>query len=95
MLGSYMRQVLTDELGALPIYRDVRGRGLRFSFEYQTEKPNEFGMELANRMLVKHNILINAKWHRICFTPGLIMTKEQADHVLMACIDEIKHIKGY
>ena len=89
-LGSYMRQVLTDELGALPIYRDVRGRGLRFSFEYQTEKPNEFGIELADRMLRKHNILINAKWHRVCFTPGLIMTKAQADQVLGACIGEIK-----
>lgn len=89
-LGSYMRQVLTDELGALPIYRDVRGRGLRFSFEYQTEKPNEFGIELSDRMLRKHNILINAKWHRVCFTPGLIMTKEQADQVLGACIGEIK-----
>lgn len=90
MLGSYMRQVLTDELGALPIYRDVRGRGLRFSFEYQAEKPNEFGMQLADRLLSKHNILINAKWHRVCFTPGLIMTKEEADQVLGACIGEIK-----
>lgn len=89
-LGSYMRQVLSNELGALPIYRDVRGRGLRFSFEYQTEKPNEFGMQLAERLLSKYNILINAKWHRVCFTPGLIMTREQADQVLGACIDEIK-----
>ena len=92
-LGSYMRQVLTDELGELPIYRDVRGRGLRFSLEYQAEKPNEFGMRLAERLLSKHNILINAKWHRVCFTPGLIMTKEEADQVLDACISEIKNME--
>jgi adenosylmethionine-8-amino-7-oxononanoate aminotransferase len=89
-LGNYMRQTLTEELGELPIYRDVRGRGLRFSFEYQTDKPNDFGLQLADRLLTKHNILINAKWHRVCFTPGLILTREQADEVLGACIDEIK-----
>ncbi len=91
-LGNYMRQVLTDELSALPIYRDVRGRGLRFSFEYQTEKPNEFGMQLAERLLRKYNILINAKWHRVCFTPALIMTSEEADQVLEACIGEINNM---
>lgn len=91
-LGNYMRQTLTGELGRLPIYRDVRGRGLRFSLEYQTDKPNEFGLELANRISSKYNILINAKWHRVCFTPGLIMTRQQADEVLGACIGEIKRM---
>lgn len=89
-MGGYMRKTLTDELGHLSLYRDVRGRGLRFSFEYQVEKPNEFGTELARRVLAKHNILINAKWHRVCFTPGLILTRQQADEVLSACIGEMK-----
>jgi adenosylmethionine-8-amino-7-oxononanoate aminotransferase len=89
-LGEYMRRTFTEELGDSPIYRDVRGRGLRFSFEYKTAKPNEFGSELAQRLLTKYGILINAKWHRICFTPGLILTKIQADEVLGACIGEIK-----
>lgn len=91
-MGRYMRKTLTDELGHLSLYRDVRGRGLRFSFEYQVEKPNEFGIELSRRVLAKHNILINAKWHRVCFTPGLILTRDQADEVLSACIGEIKDL---
>jgi adenosylmethionine-8-amino-7-oxononanoate aminotransferase len=91
-LGNYMRKTLTEELGGLPIYRDVRGRGLRFSFEYQTGNPNEFGSKLAAAVLEKHNILINAKWHRVCFTPGLLLSKAQADEVLDACIAEIKSL---
>ena len=93
-LGNYMRQTLKDELGGLSIYRDVRGRGLRFSFEYLVDNPNEFGMQFADRLLKKYNILINAKWHRVCFTPGLILTKMQADEVLVACIKEIKIMAG-
>ena len=94
-LGQHMRNTLTAELGNLPLYRDVRGRGLRFSFEYKVDKPNEFGTELANRVLAKYNILINAKWHRICFTPGLILTRQQADEILGACIGEIRDmVKG-
>lgn len=94
-LGEHMRNTLTSELGNLPLYRDVRGRGLRFSFEYKVDNPNEFGAELASRVLAKYNILINAKWHRICFTPGLILTRQQADEILGACIGEIKDmVKG-
>jgi len=89
-LGSYMRQTLKNELGGLPIFRDVRGRGLRFSLEYRVKNPNDFGSQLAERVLSKYNILINAKWHRVCFTPGLILTRHQADEVLGACIQEIK-----
>jgi adenosylmethionine-8-amino-7-oxononanoate aminotransferase len=89
-LGNFMRKTLIDELGSLAIFKDVRGRGLRFSFEYQTEQPNDFGNKLAARLLDKHSILINAKWHRVCFTPGLILTRQQAEEVLDACITEIR-----
>ena len=89
-LGNYMRDTLKQELGNLPVFRDVRGRGLRFSFEYQCENQNEFGMKLAQIMFEKHQILINAKWHRVCFTPGLILSKSEANEVLEKLIVEIK-----
>ena len=41
-------------------------------------------------MLEKHNILINAKWHRVCFTPAYIITKSQCDFVLDKLIKEFK-----
>jgi adenosylmethionine-8-amino-7-oxononanoate aminotransferase len=92
LLGAYMRQVLVDELGQLPGFRDVRGRGLRFSLEYRMANNNEFGTRLAARLLEKYNILINAKWHRVCFTPGLILSRAQADEVLAACVSEFKSL---
>jgi adenosylmethionine-8-amino-7-oxononanoate aminotransferase len=85
-LGDYMRKVLSDELGNHPFFRDIRGRGLRFSLEYQCENKNEFGSELSRIMFDKHSILISGKWHRICFTPSLTLTKEQADKVLLTFI---------
>lgn len=91
-LGAYMRKVIVDELGNHPFFRDVRGRGLRFSFEYQCENQNDFGLELSKIMFEKHSILINGKWHRICFTPSLIMSQEQANTVLDALIFEFKRL---
>jgi adenosylmethionine-8-amino-7-oxononanoate aminotransferase len=91
-LGAYMRKVLADELGSHPNFCDVRGRGLRFSLEYKTADNNEFGGRLAARVLEKYNILINAKWHRVCFTPGLILTREQADKILFACVTEFRKL---
>lgn len=76
-IGSYMRSVLVNELGKLSIFKDVRGRGLRFSLEYQGVDMNKFGPQLTAMILSKHNILINAKWHRICFTPSLLITKKK------------------
>ena len=35
-----MRSTIKDELGEHPYYRDVRGRGLRFSFEYNSPDNN-------------------------------------------------------
>jgi adenosylmethionine-8-amino-7-oxononanoate aminotransferase len=91
-LGKYMRDIITDQLGHSSIYRDVRGRGLRFSFEYKCENidNNEFGTILSNNMLEKHNIMINAKWHRVSFTPPLIITKEEADKTLECLFSEIR-----
>ncbi len=91
-LGKYMRKTLRDELGGYDFFYDVRGRGLRFAFEYKCDNQNEFGLKLQQNMLNKHNILIDAKWHRINFSPGLIINKDEANFVLEKIITEIKLI---
>lgn len=87
-----MRTILVDELKDLELFRDVRGRGLRFSFEYETKNNVEFAEKLSTVMLEKHNIMISAKWHRVCFTPPLILTKQEAESSLEKLIKEIKSI---
>tara|TARA_B100001971_G_C18264190_1_gene590188 strand:+ start:2935 stop:4230 length:1296 start_codon:yes stop_codon:yes gene_type:complete len=91
-LGEYMRNTLVGELSEHPFYYDVRGRGLRFSFEYQSKENNEFGKRLQLEMEEKHNILINAKWHRVCFTPSLTLDKRNADMILDKFISTYKKI---
>ena len=93
-VGEYMRGVLKKELGCLASFRDIRGRGMRFSLEYKLDKQHEFGDLLSKRMLDKHNVLINAKWHRICFTPSLLLTKQEVDFILECFIKEYKFCHG-
>lgn len=89
-LGEYMRSRLKNELGQHAFFRDVRGRGLRFSIEYSCHHQNKFGQALQTAMLEKHNILISGKWHRVSFTPALTILKTEADHVLDCFIEEFK-----
>ena len=56
--------------------------------EYDCKHKNEFGKELTQNMLTKHNILIDAKWHRVCITPGVIITKKETDLFLENLINE-------
>ena len=89
-IGNYFRNMLNQELGDHEFYRDVRGRGLRFSFEYQCEKKNEFGRKLSEILLQKHLILINGKWHRINFSPAFIINKKQVDQILEYFVREFR-----
>ena len=91
-IGSYMRKTIKDELKDHPFFFDVRGRGLRFTFEYKCRNKDEFSSKLADIMENEHNILISAKWHRICFTPAFIITQEQADLILDRYIYSFKKI---
>ena len=86
-LGEYMRRRIVNELGEHPFFCDVRGRGLLFSFEYDCDDKHAFGLSLAKAMEEKHAIMINAKWHRVSFTPSYILTMDQAEIVLDAFID--------
>ena len=93
-LGNYMRNTLREELEHHEYFRDIRGRGLRFSLEYDCENKNKFGKKLQDVLYSKHNILINAKWHRVCFTPALTITKDDLEHVLIKFIDTFKQVSS-
>jgi len=92
LLGNYMRKSLKEELGSHPFFYDVRGRGLRFTLEYQCEEKNKFGSKLQKDMEKRHNILIDAKWHRVSFSPALILSKETADFVLDSFISTFRSV---
>ena len=81
-IGQFMRNTIKDELGDHPYYRDVRGRGLRFSFEYNSPDNNLLSDLIFKEMLDKYNIYMSSKFHRVCFTPSLTITNELAEEIL-------------
>jgi adenosylmethionine-8-amino-7-oxononanoate aminotransferase len=88
--GKFMRGILIKELKNHPFFREVRGRGLRFSFEYDCKDRDNFNNKLYSNLLEKYNILTNIKYHRICFTPSLIISRKQAENSLDILISEFK-----
>lgn len=89
-IGKFMREILIKELKSHPFFRQVRGRGLRFSFEYDCKHRDDFNNILYSNLLEKYNILTSIKYHRICFTPPLIISRKQAEKSLDILISEFK-----
>ena len=88
--SNYIKDVLHSELNKHFMFKNIRGRGLRMSLEYDCNNKNRFGIELSKKMLAKHNILIDAKWHRICITPAAIINRSQTDLFLETLVNEFR-----
>ena len=93
-IGTYMRTNLKNELADLPTYRDLRGRGLRFSLEHKTNDNQKFSAELQQNLREEFNILIDSKWHRTCFTPALTISLKEADQILEGFISSFKRLSN-
>ena len=89
-MGEQMRRKIEDELGDHPFFREVRGRGLLFSLEYDWENKHTFGLSLEKTMLEKHNILIDSAWHRVSFKPPFVLTQRQAEDALDAFVETFR-----
>jgi adenosylmethionine-8-amino-7-oxononanoate aminotransferase len=88
--GRHIHDTLTAELGSHPWFRDSRGRGLLRSLEYDGPDKAAFGLALANRMNERHDIIINAKWHRASLTPPYIITRAETDRLLDCFVESFR-----
>jgi adenosylmethionine-8-amino-7-oxononanoate aminotransferase len=88
--GKFLRDYLNNELSNHQFFKNVRGRGLRNSLEYNCDDKNLFGNILKKRLIDKYKIIIDAKWHRICFSPALIITKSEISKNLEIISREFK-----
>ena len=77
----HLRKTIKEELKNHEFFKDVRGRGLRNSFEYRCENDNLFGKHLKAEMF-KKKILIDAKWHRVCFPLSLKISHKELNNIL-------------
>ena len=77
--GNYLRKTLFDELKNHEFFKNIRGRGLRNSLEYRCKDKHLFGVALTDIAKTKENLLISAKWHRVCLSPAINITKKDLD----------------
>lgn len=90
--GDYLRNTLYQELKNHEFFLNVRGRGLRNSLEYNCENKHLFGIALTDFAKNKLNLLISAKWHRVCFCHAININRKDLDAILenfLYCFREV------
>ena len=65
--GDYFRKTISQELKNYDFFKNIRGRGMRNSVEYNCDNNHLFGCALTELAKNELNLLISAKWHRVCF----------------------------
>ncbi|MEO6321409.1 MAG: aspartate aminotransferase family protein [Polaromonas sp.] len=86
-VGEHLRAALTRELGDLPGFKEVRGRGLMLGIEL--EKPCG---ALVNRA-AENGLLISVTADTVIrMVPSLIMTTAEADEVVAILCPLVKHL---
>mgnify|MGYP003947701043 CR=1 FL=1 len=92
--GEYFREVLTSELKNYEFFKNVRGRGLRNSLEYSCKNQHEFGVALTDFAKKKKNLLLSAKWHRVCFSVAINTEKKILNEILEKFIITFKKVSS-
>ena len=92
--GNYLRQTLKNELNNSDFFFNVRGRGLRNSLEYKCQNKHLFGIALTEKAKKKFNLLISAKWHRVCFSNAININRKELDEILEKFIKTFKLVSS-
>lgn len=88
--GNYLRKTIYDELKDHKFFKNIRGRGLRNSLEYNCNDKHLFGIALTDQAKSKENLLISAKWHRVCFSPAINISQNDLDKGLEKFLKSFK-----
>ena len=79
--GNYIRKTLSENLGNIPIVKDIRGRGVRNTLEYETTNNQLFSKLLSEKMFDK-KIIMSCKWHRASFSHAMSLGMNEIDYYL-------------
>ena len=90
--GEYLRKILSNELGNNEFFKNVRGRGLRNSLEYECKNNHLFGIALTDYAKNRENLLISAKWHRVCFSPAINISNKDLNIFLEKFIRSFNYL---
>lgn len=85
--GQLFRDLLQEGLRDSNFIVDIRGRGLRFSVEHNFKDQVAFGIEFEKLTKEEYGVLVNAKWHRLCITPPLVINDDEIRQASEAIIE--------
>ena len=60
--------------------------------EYNCKNKHLFGVALTEFAKNKQNLLISAKWHRVCFCHAINISKKNLDNILEKFVDCFKSV---
>lgn len=86
-----MMKILNSELNYLESFREVRGRGMRFSVEHKAKNNDKFAGFITKKMM-ERKIFVSSKFHRTCFTPSLLLNFKEIDRILDNFIYVFKNV---
>ena len=86
-VGKMMKTCLTEGLGSHKFFKNVRGRGMLVSLEYDCEGRDEFNKELEETMRIKHSVLLSANYHRTNFTPPSSTSAHHVERAMAQYVD--------
>ena len=92
--GEFLRKTLNDELKNHEFFYNVRGRGMRNSLEYSCNKKHLFGCALTDYAKNNFNLIISAKWHRVCFSTAINIKKNDLEKLLEKFLLSFKKVSS-
>jgi adenosylmethionine-8-amino-7-oxononanoate aminotransferase len=86
-VSSSIKSQILNGLGEHCFFKNVRGRGMLMSLEYDCKNRDSFNFELEKTMLEKHHVILSSKYHRTNFTPPSTTSKKQVENVVARFIE--------
>ena len=90
--GDYFRNTIASELGGQDFFGNIRGRGMRNSLEINSPNNSRFCEKLKNYAMSELNLILNARWHRVCFSPAINIEIKELDNIIEKFTKTYKYV---
>ena len=92
--GEYFRKTVYSELQGNSFFKNIRGRGLRNSLEYNCNNNHLFGQTLTDIAKNKFNLILSAKWHRVTFSQAINISTKDLDIIIDKFLSSYKYTQN-
>lgn len=92
--GKYIRNCLSQAIGSHSFVKDIRGRGVRNSIEYNCDYLPEFSQAIGSKLFAEHRIISSSKWHRTSFCHAMNLSFDDINLYLDAYLSVFKDLSA-